>query len=117
MALKTAWNHATQSKDSKAPDRLMASTVVALGSDGSFLSKDQYLAGIEAPHFQPVQAVTEQGHLQIYGDSAIAVSVFRMREVEKGKNVTHRERTVDTCVKIDGTWKWVVAVAVAIPSI
>jgi ketosteroid isomerase-like protein len=116
MALETAWNHAIESKDTKALDMLMASTMVALGSDGSFLTKEQYLASIKAPDFQPAQAVTEEGHVQTYGDTAIAVTVFRIREVEKGKKVTHRERTVDTWVKINGTWKCVAAVAVAIPS-
>ena len=116
MALETAWNHAIEAKDTKALDMLMASTMVALGSDGSFQTKDQYLAGIKAPDFQPTQAVTEQGHVQMYGDTAIAVTVFRMRDVEKGKMVTHRERAVGTWVKLSGTWKCVAAVAVAMPS-
>jgi ketosteroid isomerase-like protein len=116
MALENAWNHAIESKDAKALDMLMASTMVALGSDGSFLTKDQYLASIKAADFQPAQAVTEQGNVHMYGDTAVAVTVFRMKEIEKGKTVTHHERTVDTWVKIDGTWKCVAAVAVAIPS-
>lgn len=116
LALENAWNHAIEAKDANALDMLMASTMVALGSDGSFLNKDQYLASIKAPDFQPTQAVTEQGNVQMYGDAAIAVTVFRMKEVEKGKTVVHRERTVDTWVKINGTWKCVAAVAVAIPS-
>jgi ketosteroid isomerase-like protein len=115
-ALETAWNHAVESKDTKALDMLMASTMVALGSDGSFLTKDQYLASIKAPDFQPAQAVTEEGHVQMYGDTAMAVTVFRIREVEKGEKVTRRERTVDTWVKLNGTWKCVAAVVVAIPS-
>jgi|SRR3974390_1884391 len=116
LALENAWNHAIESKDTKALDMLMASTMVALGSDGTFQTKEQYLASIKAPDFQPTQAVTEQGNVQMYGDTAIAVTVFRMKEVEKGKTVTHRERTVDTWVKMGGTWKCVAAVAVAIPS-
>ena len=52
----------------------------------------------------------------MYGDTAIAVTVFRMKVLEKGKTAVHRERTVDTWVKINGTWKCVAAVAVTIPS-
>jgi len=116
LALENAWNHAIEAKDANALDMLMAPTMVALGSDGGFLNKDQYLAGIKDPEFKPTQAVTEQGNVQMYGDTAIAVTVFRMKEIEKGKTVVHRERTVDTWVKINGTWKCVAAVAVAIPS-
>jgi len=115
LALENAWNHAIEAKDANALDMLMAPTMVALGSDGGFLNKDQYLAGIKDPEFKPTQAVTEQGNVQMYGDTAIAVTVFRMKELEKGKTVVHRERTVDTWVKINGTWKCVAAVAVAIP--
>jgi hypothetical protein len=44
------------------------------------------------------------------------VGIFRIKEVEKGKTVVHRERTVDTWVKVSGTWKCVAAVAVRMPS-
>jgi hypothetical protein len=54
--------------------------------------------------------------IHMYGETAVAVGVFRMKEMEKGKLVTHRERTVDTWVKVGGTWKCVAAVAVKIPT-
>ncbi len=103
-------------KDTKALDMLMARTMVALDSDGNFLTKDEYLAGIKAPDFQPTQAVTEQSHVQVYGDTAVVTGIFRLKGVEKGKPYVLRERTVDTWVKMDGTWKCVADVAVLIPS-
>lgn len=115
LALENAWNHAIEAQDANALDMLMAPTMVALGSDGSLLNKDQYLASIKDPEFKPTQAVTEQGNVQMYGDTAIAVTVFRMKEIEKGKTIVHRERTVDTWVKMNGAWKCVAAVAVTIP--
>lgn len=115
-ALETAWNHALVAKDTKALDMLMAGTMVALDSDGKFLTKDEYLAGIKAPDFQPTQAVTEQSHVQVYGDTAVVTGIFRLKGVEKGKPYLLRERTVDTWVKMDGTWKCVADVAVLIPS-
>jgi len=100
LALENAWNHAIEAKDANALHMLVAPTMVVLGSDA----------------FKPTQVVTEQGNVQMYGDTAIAVTVFRMKEVEKGKTVVHRERTVDTWVKVNGTWKCVAAVAVTMPS-
>lgn len=47
----------------------------------------------------------------MYGDSAVAVGIFRIKGVEKGKPYVHRERTVDTWVRMNGTWKCVAAIA------
>lgn len=114
LALETAWNHAIEAKDTKAIDMLLADTMVALDSDGVFSNKKEYLAGIKASDFQPSQAVNEENKVQLYGDTAVAVGVFRIRGIEKGKPYTHRERTIDTWVKLNNTWKCVAAVAVPI---
>jgi ketosteroid isomerase-like protein len=116
LALETAWNHAIEVKDTKALDMLLADTMVALDSDGTFSNKKEYLAGIKAPDFQPSQAINETNKVQMYGDSAVAVGIFRIKGIEKGKPYVHRERTIDTWVKMNGTWKCVAAVASTIPS-
>ncbi len=115
LALETAWNHAIEAKDTKAIDSLLADTLVAVESDGTYASKSEYLAGISAPDFQPSQAVNQENKVQVYGDTAVAVGVFRIKGMEKGKPYVHRERTIDTWVKINGSWKCVAAVAVTIP--
>lgn len=114
LALESAWNHAIEAKDSKAIDMLLADDMVALDSDGTFSNKKEYLAGIAGAEFQPSQAVNEQNIAHVYGDTVVAVGVFRIKGVEKGKPYVHRERTIDTWVKINGTWKCVAAVAVPI---
>ncbi|MGA2103410.1 MAG: nuclear transport factor 2 family protein [Candidatus Sulfotelmatobacter sp.] len=116
LALETAWNHAIEVKDTKALDMLLADTMVALDSDGTFSNKKEYLAGITAPDFQPSQAINETNQVQMYGDSAVAVGIFRIKGIEKGKPYVHRERTIDTWVKMNGTWKCVAAVASTIPA-
>ena len=114
LALETAWNHAIEAKDTKAIEMLLADDLVALDSDGNFSNKKEYLAGIASSDFQPSQAVNEQNMAHVYGDTVVAVGVFRIKGVEKGKPYVHRERTIDTWVKINGTWKCVAAVAVSI---
>jgi ketosteroid isomerase-like protein len=115
LALETAWNHAIEVKDTRALDLLLADSMVAVSSDGSLATKKAYLDGIRAQTFQPSQAVNEENKVELYGDTAVAVGVFRIREVEKGKPSTHRERTVDTWIKMSGTWRCVAATAVTIP--
>ena len=116
LALETAWNHAIESKDTKAMDMLLADSLVAVESDGSYSTKGEYLAGFKSADFQPSQAVNEKNDVHMYGDTAVAVGIFRIKQIEKGKTVVHRERTIDTWVKVNGTWKCVAAVAVTIPS-
>ena len=116
LALETAWNHALEVKDTKALELLLADTVIALDSDGSFSNKKEYLESIKGPDFQPSQAMNEQNEVQLYGNTAVAVGIFRITGIEKGKAVVHRQRTIDTWVRKNGTWKCVAAVAVSIPS-
>lgn len=106
-ALETAWNHALEAKDANALDMLLANTMVSVDIDGSAVNKAEFLASIKASDYQPSQAVTEQSSVQMYGDAAVVVGIFRVKGVDKGKPYTHRERFVDTWIKINGTWQCV----------
>lgn len=107
QALELAWNHALEAKDAAAMDMLLANTMVSVDIDGSVVNKKEFLASVKAPEYQPSQAVTEQSNVQMYGDAAVVVGIFRIKGVEKGKPYVHRERFVDTWVKINGTWQCV----------
>lgn len=107
QALELAWNHALEAKDAKALDMLLASTMVSVDIDGSIVNKKEFLASVKSPEYQPSQAVTEQSDVQMYGDAAVVVGIFRIKGMEKGKAYVHRERFVDTWVKINGTWQCV----------
>jgi ketosteroid isomerase-like protein len=116
LALDNSWNRALETKDTKALDLLLADTFVSVDIDGSMETKRQFLADIKAPDYHPSQAVTEQSTVEVYGDSAVVVGVFRSKGVDRGKTYVRRERFVDTWVKINGTWKCVAAITVLIPS-
>ena len=49
LALENAWNLAEEHKDVKALDGLLASTLVYVDYDGSFMDKAQFMASIKAP--------------------------------------------------------------------
>jgi ketosteroid isomerase-like protein len=116
LALEKAWNHALEEKDTKALDMLLANTMVSVDFDGSIQTKSEFLASIKSPDYQPSQAVTEQTNVQVYGDAAVVVGIFRIKGTEKGKQYTHRERFVDTWVKMQGTWQCVATTAALIPA-
>jgi ketosteroid isomerase-like protein len=107
LGLENAWNHALEAKDAKALDMILANTFVSIDIDGSVSSKSEFLASIKAPDYKPSQAVTEQSNVQVYGDAAVVVGTFRVRGTEKGKPYVHRERFVDTWIKMNGTWQCV----------
>src|SRR6266436_2168266 len=107
LALETAWNHALENKYAKALDMLLANSMVSVDIDGSVSNKSDFLASIKAPDYQPSQAVTEQSNVQVYGNAAVVVGTFRVKGTEKGKPYVHRERFVDTWIKINGTWQCV----------
>jgi len=117
QALDNSWNRALETKDTKALDLLLADTFVSVDIDGSMQSKMEFLESLKAPDYHPpAQAVTEQSSVQVYGDSAVVVGIFRSKGVDKGKKYLNRERFVDTWVNINGTWKCVAAITVLIPA-
>ena len=114
LALEKAWNLALEEKNTKALDMLLANTMVSIDIDGSVSSKSEFLASIKSADYQPSQAVTEQSTVQVYGDTAVVVGIFRVKGTEKGKPYAHRERFVDTWIKINGTWQCVVTTSTLI---
>ena len=114
LALENAWNHALEAKDTKALDMLLANTFVSIDIDGSISSKGEFLASIKSPDYQASQAVTEQSNVQVYGDAAVVVGTLRVKGREKGKPYVHRERFVDTWIKINNTWQCVVTTSTLI---
>jgi ketosteroid isomerase-like protein len=116
LALEKAWNLALEEKNTKALDMLLANTMQSIDIDGSIASKSEFLASIKSPEYQPSQAITEQSNVQIYGNTAVVVGIFRVKGTEKGKPYTHRERFVDTWIKINGAWQCVVTTSTLITS-
>ena len=117
LALDNSWNRALETKDAKALDLLLADTFISIDIDGSSQNKKEFLASVKAPGYEvPAQAVTEQSKVDVYGDSAVVVGIYRSQVVHKGKSLLRRERFVDTWVNLNHTWKCVASVAVLIPS-
>jgi ketosteroid isomerase-like protein len=114
LALENAWNHALEAKDSNAVNMILANTFVSVDVDGSVASRGEYLASIKSSDYQPSQAVTEQSNVQVYGDAAVVVGIYREKGTEKGKPYVHRERFVDTWIKTNGTWQCVATTSTSI---
>ena len=116
IALEHAWNRAIEAQDTKALDQILAPTLVAIDTDGSLANKSAFLASMKDPSYQPWQATYEGICGEIYGDTAITVGVFRIRETQKGKPVTLRQRFIDTWIKKGTSWQCVASQVTLIPA-
>jgi ketosteroid isomerase-like protein len=116
IALEHTWNRAIEAKDTKALDQLLAPTFVAVDTDGSLTRKGEFLAGIKAPSYQPAEASYEDIRAEVYGDTAVTVGIFRIRETQKGKRITQRQRFIDTWIRKGQTWQCVASQVTLIPA-
>src|ERR1700735_1090450 len=66
LALGIAWNHALETKDTKALGSLLANTFLSVHIDGSVKSKSEFVASIKTPDYLPSQPATEQSSVQVY---------------------------------------------------
>jgi ketosteroid isomerase-like protein len=116
IALEHAWKRAIEAKDTKALEQILAPTFVGVETDGSLANKSAFLASIKDPSYQPAQAIYEDIRAEIYSDTAITTGVFRIRETQKGKRVTLRQRFIDTWIKKGATWQCVASQVSPIPA-
>jgi ketosteroid isomerase-like protein len=114
LALEKAWNLALEQKDTSALEMLFDNSLVSVDNDGSKQNKAEFLASVKDPDYTITQAVTEQSTIQLYGNAAVVVGIFRIKATEKGKTSVHRERFVDTWVKTNNTWQCVATTATVI---
>lgn len=107
-ALEQLWNQAYKAGDTKALDAILDSAIVLVNDDGSVQTKKEFLASVKGTAStstsQEQQVSPESLTVHLFGTTAIATGVMRVKGVEGGKPYTRRERFVDTWVEKSGTW-------------
>jgi ketosteroid isomerase-like protein len=104
LALENAWNLAEQRKDVKALDQLLASNLIYIDYDGSFMDKQQFLASVKTPALHPEQIVNESTTVHMYGSTAVVTGIYREKGVERSKAYLRRGRFIDTWIYQHGLW-------------
>ncbi|MFZ0762059.1 MAG: nuclear transport factor 2 family protein [Candidatus Sulfotelmatobacter sp.] len=114
LALEYAWDQAQEGGDTKALGEIFDNSLVFVDYDGRLLTKAEYLARVksDASHLQ--QIVTESMSVQVFGETAIVVGIYRAKGVEDGKPYLRRRRFIDTWLLIGGHWMCVAAEATPI---
>ena len=109
VALEQLWNQAYKAGDTKALDSILDNGIVLVNDDGSVQTKNEFLAsvrgsGSQQSASQEQQVSPESLNVHLFGTTAIATGVMRVKGVEGGKPYTRRERFVDTWVYKGGAW-------------
>lgn len=104
IALEKAWNQAYKIADTKALDALLDNAIVLVNDDGSVQTKKEFLASLRATNSQEQQVAPESMNVRVFGNTAIASGVMRVKGVEGGKPYVRREQFVDTWVNKGGRW-------------
>jgi hypothetical protein len=104
LSLENAWNEAEKHKDVKALDALLSPSFAYTDSEGSFMTKLQFLASIMASNYHPEQIVNENMSAQLYDHAVVVTGIYREEGKEKGKPYIHRGRFTDTWIQENGGW-------------
>lgn len=112
LALEHAWNQAEAFNDLKALDSIFDNRLVYIDSDGTLMTKAEFLSHVKSSHLQ--QVVTQSMSVQVFGDMAIVTGAYVVKEFKGGRNVQHRGRFVDAWVRRDQGWVCVAAEATPI---
>lgn len=108
VALEQLWNQAYKAGDTKALDAILDKEIVLVNDDGSVQNKAEFLATVKESPSQPAsqqqQVAPESLTVHLFGTTAIATGVMRVKGMENGKPYMRRERFVDTWVYKGGSW-------------
>ncbi|MFZ0418762.1 MAG: nuclear transport factor 2 family protein [Candidatus Sulfotelmatobacter sp.] len=104
LSLENAWNQATQQKDVKALDPLLAEGLIYINNEGTEMNRAQYLASVSAPERRFEHIVSESMRVQLFGQSAVVVGVYHEKGVKDGKPYLHNGRFIDTWIHRGDSW-------------
>lgn len=108
IALEQLWNQAYKAADTKALESILDNGIVLVNDDGSVQTKNEFLASVKGNGSQSAsqeqQVSPESLNVHLFGTTAIATGVMRVKGTEGGKPYTRRERFVDTWIYKGGAW-------------
>lgn len=104
LALEKAWNQAYKAGDTKALSSILDNSLVLVEDDGSLKTKSEFLATVKSSTGNQEQVAPESLTVRVFGNTAIAIGVIKVKETKGGKSVSHRERFIDTWINREGKW-------------
>jgi len=112
LALQHAWNQAEQFDDLKALDSLLDNDLIYVDSDGTLMTKADFLILVESRHVQA--AVSDSMTVQVFDDTAVVNGTYRTKELRNGKVATRTGRFTNTWMYKRSHWVCIAAQATPI---
>jgi len=108
IALEQLWYQSFQSHDTRAIDSILDNTVLLVNSDGSMQTKAAFLADMRTRFSKPLSSQTvtvpESVQVRVFGTTALAIGLYRVRGIDHGHAYSRRERFMDTWKYRSGAW-------------
>jgi ketosteroid isomerase-like protein len=104
MVLEHMWNEAQVHRDSHALAALIADRFVNTEYDGEVSDREQFLADIANPEYQPTSVNIRDLQVNLYRDTAVITGVYRAKGTFNGKSYDHLGRFTDTWIFEGGRW-------------
>ena len=107
LSLEILWNQAEQSKDAKALNQLLGSTLTYIDETGLLMDKSEFLVSVARTSLNTDQIFNEGMTAKRYGDVILVTGTYREKVIEKGKPFLKRGRFTDVWAKQAGIWQCV----------
>ena len=104
IVLEHMWNEAQLHRDAHALAGLIADRFVNTEYDGDVSDREQFLADIANPEFQPTAVNIRDLKVNQYGDVAVITGIYHTKGTVSGKPYDHVGRFTDTWLLQGGRW-------------
>lgn len=105
--MERLWNEAQVNRDARALDAMIGAHFVNTEYDGEVSDRAKFLADIKDPQFKPSSLTIGDTQVNMYGDSAVVLGMYRTKGTYQGRGYEHVGRFTDTWVYSDGRWQCV----------
>lgn len=107
MKLEAEWNQAEVKKDFALLDRVLADDYTDTQPEGSIVTKAQTIASLRSGEDVITSCALSNLRVRVYGDAAVVLYLYRVRENFQAKDVSGAYQITDTWVKRHESWQLV----------
>ena len=104
LVLEQMWNEAQVHRDSRALAGMIADRFVNTEYDGEVSDREQFLADIANPEYQPSSVNIRDLHVNLYRNTAVITGIYRAKGTFNGKVYDHQGRFTDTWILEGDRW-------------
>jgi ketosteroid isomerase-like protein len=98
IKLENDWNNALVKRDVAALSRILPDDWTLIDPEGTIVTKAQSLANLKSGEDAFTSAVGDEWKVRVYGDAAVVLGRWTVKEQYKGKDVSGQYRSVDTWI-------------------